>query len=259
MYKYLLWTLKIGALINVYFLWQTINSPIAFIDPYLLVPAQILFFVSTYRCLFPVSYSKGVVLHDTFISSIFITRFLVTFVEVAYIYQFSYVLRIINADQIPFVDLLSWLMVLQVVVSQCFVWSAILLQREIYYLYEELGWAIIFIFNTTSSAILYLHLDNHDRYETLLQISLVFGLLYLPWQIFHLKKIITRAKTLDTTKSDITWELIFKGLKNSIYSRNKTSRPEAWGGIVGMTWMVSYWVTLIPVWIYFIIYTFSLY
>ena len=56
--------------------------------------------------------------------------FLVTFVEIAYIYQFSYVLRLINDDQFLIVDLLSWIMVLQVSISQFFVWSAILFNEE---------------------------------------------------------------------------------------------------------------------------------
>ena len=128
MYKHLLWFLKIGAVVNLYFLLQTLKFPMASIDPYILVPAQVLFFVSAYRCLFPVSYTKNIVLHDSFFSSIFLTRLLATFVEVAYIYQFSYVLRIINEGQIPIIDLLSWLMVFQVVISQFFVWGAILLQ-----------------------------------------------------------------------------------------------------------------------------------
>ena len=52
-----------------------------------LIPAQILFFVSAYRCLFPVGYVKNIVLHDTIFSSIFLTRLLATFVEITYIYM----------------------------------------------------------------------------------------------------------------------------------------------------------------------------
>ena len=100
MYKYLLWILKIGTLINIYFLLQTIVSPISSVDPYLLIPAQILFLVSAYRCMFPVNYSSHAVLHDNVFSSVFITRFLVTFVEISYIFMFSHVIRIINNHEI---------------------------------------------------------------------------------------------------------------------------------------------------------------
>ena len=261
MYKHLLWFLKIGAVVNLYFLLQTLKFPMASIDPYILVPAQVLFFVSAYRCLFPVSYTKNIVLHDSFFSSIFLTRLLATFVEVAYIYQFSYVLRIINEGQIPIIDLLSWLMVFQVVISQFFVWGAILLQTEKYYFYEEFGWAIIFILNTIASIVLYLYLDNLGKYEILLQINMIFGSLYLPWQLIHLKTIRKRIKNQDPIhnyKINWTWTLLSEGLAKSLRVKNKSSDPEAWGGTVGMTWMISYWASLIPIWIYFIVYTFSI-
>ena len=261
MYKHLLWFLKIGAVVNLYFLLQTLKFPMASIDPYILVPAQVLFFVSAYRCLFPVSYTKNIVLHDSFFSSIFLTRLLATFVEVAYIYQFSYVLRIINEGQIPIIDLLSWLMVFQVVISQFFVWGAILLQTEKYYFYEEFGWAIIFILNTVTSIVLYLCLDNLGKYEILLQINIIFGSLYLPWQLIHLRKIRARIKNQDLIsghKLNLTWKLLLEGLRKSLRVKNKTDDSEAWGGTVGMIWMISYWASIIPVWIYFIVYTFSM-
>ena len=63
MYKYLLWMLKMGTLVNFYFLLQTIVTPISSVDPYLLIPAQILFLVSAYRCMFPVNYSNYITKH----------------------------------------------------------------------------------------------------------------------------------------------------------------------------------------------------
>ena len=45
-------------------------------------------------------------------------------------------------------------MVVQVVISQGFVWGAILTERLALYFYEELGWAIIFAANTIASAYL---------------------------------------------------------------------------------------------------------
>ena len=46
-------------------------------------------------------------------------------------------------------------------------------------------------------------------------------------------------------------------MKKSLFYREQTSKPDAWGGLVGLTWMLNYWATLIPVWLYFIIYTFA--
>ena len=258
MYKFFLWLLKLGSFINLYFFGQTLKSPLEFIDPHLLIPAQILFIVSTYRCFFPVSYVTNAVLHNSFLSSVFLTRLLATFVEVAYIYQFSYLIRLINAHQIPLVDVLSWLMVVQVVASQCFVWGAILAQKQSFYFYEELGWGIIFILNTLSSVILYWNLASLGKYELLLQLNLLFGAVYLPWQWIHIKSIWIRARNDDVNndfQAIITWNVLVEGLYKSIQVKNQTTRPEDWGGIVGMTWMISYWATLIPAWLYLIIRT----
>ena len=113
-YKYFLSSLKIGAIINIYFLLQTIETKIPEVDPFLLKPAQILFFVSASRCLFPVGYVKNIVLHDTIFSSIFLTRLLATFVEITYIYMFSYVLRIVNVGEFFLLDMLSWLSLIHI-------------------------------------------------------------------------------------------------------------------------------------------------
>ena len=121
-----LWLLKLGVLVNLSFLANTFVPPESSVDPSLLVPAQILFAVSAFRCLFPNQYKGNVVFHDTPLSSIFLTRLLATFAEVAFIYQLSHVLRLLNVDRVGWVDAFSWLMVMLVVVSQVFVWSAIL-------------------------------------------------------------------------------------------------------------------------------------
>ena len=110
-----------GITTNVFFLWNTFIMPLKSIDIHLLLPAQILFLVSGYRCLFPVNYTTSAVLHDSFFSSIFFTRFLATFAEVGYIYLFSHLIRLLNAEQIQMIDFISWLMVLQVIISQFFV------------------------------------------------------------------------------------------------------------------------------------------
>ena len=52
----------------------------------------------------PNRYVGNVVFHDTALSSTFLTRLLATFSEVAYIYQFSYVLRVLNVDRVGGVD-----------------------------------------------------------------------------------------------------------------------------------------------------------
>ena len=41
-YKYFLWSLKLGAILNIYFLLQTFETKISSVDPFLLIPAQIL-------------------------------------------------------------------------------------------------------------------------------------------------------------------------------------------------------------------------
>ena len=258
MYNYFLWLLKLGALFNLYFLWQSLISPFVIVDAHLVIPAQIFFVVSIYRCLLPVNYTTNAVLHDFFMSSIFLTRFFATICEVVYIYQFSYLLKIVNDHQIPLVDIFSCLMIVQVIISQCFAWSAILTGRLRLYFYEELGWGVIFIFNTIASAILYWNLDNIGGCELLLQINLFFGVLYVPWQWYHLKSIKLRTKNVDVNnkiKAVITWSLLVDGLYKSIQVKNLTTQPEAWGGCIGMTWMIGYWATLIPAWLYLIIIT----
>ncbi len=126
--------MKLGGLINLYFLVNTrLLSGV--------LPAQILFAVSAYRCLFPVRYEHNVVFHDSIFSSIFVTRLFATFSEIACIFLFSYVLRLLNIDHVEWVIALSWLMLTVVVISEGFVWAAILTEHLKLYYYEELGWA----------------------------------------------------------------------------------------------------------------------
>jgi len=258
MYKYFLYLLKLGTLLNLYFLFKTLNPPLLFVDIHIRIPAQIFFIVSAFRCFFPVSYVTGAVLHNSFLSSIFFTRLFATFSEVAYIYLFSYLIRLFNGGQIPLIDVLSWLMVVQVVISQCFVWCAILTERQKFYFYEELGWAVIFVIYTAASAILYGTSGRLGSWELLLELNLLFGVLYLPWQFFHLKSLQLRPmsqKINEDMHTGISWSLLKKGLIQSIQVKNLTTRPEAWGGVIGMTWMIGYFVAVIPVWIYLILRT----
>ncbi|MGH8515967.1 MAG: hypothetical protein ACREUE_00765 [Panacagrimonas sp.] len=229
-YAPFLWTLKLGALLNLYFLW---NTPLDG-DPYIVVPAWILFAVSAYRCLFPVRYDNAVVFHDSVFSSIRFTRALATFSEVAYIFQFAYVLRVLDGGQSDLVSVLSWLMVIQVIVSQFLVWGAIATGRLALYFYEELGWAVIFAANTIATIVLMLRAVDH----LLLVFNLVFGLLYLPWQAMHLRML--RANADATVVVGTT-------------TKQRRTDAQAWGGVVGLSWMLGYWAILIPPWVYAVV------
>src|SRR5262245_58991840 len=168
-----LWLLKLGAVLNLYFLAETLVPPRSAVDPQLLVPAQLLFAVSAFRCLFPNQYKGNVVFHDTPLSSIFLTRGLATFTEVAFIYQLSAVLRLLNVERLGWVDAFSWWMVVQVVISQGFVWAAILTGRFALYFWEELGWAILIAANTVASAGLYWTRDSLGDAAILIYINLL--------------------------------------------------------------------------------------
>jgi hypothetical protein len=247
-----LWLLKLGALVNLYFLANTFSLAPERVGAEIVLPAQILFAVSAFRCLFPVWYKNNIVFHDSPLSSIFLTRLLATFAEVAFIFQFSEVIRLLNSDHVGWVDMLSWLMVIQVVVSQLFVWGAIFSGRLALYFYEEFGWAVIFAANTIASGYLYWTVDALGAGAILVQLNLLFGLGYLPWQINHLRVLHLDARESGSAvgqSDEVSWAQLVKGLRESLITRNKTSDSEAWGGFVGLTWMACYWATLIPMWL----------
>jgi hypothetical protein len=255
-----LWSLKLGALINLCFLANTFGLPAATADAHLVMPAQVFFSVSTYRCLFPVWYKGNVVFHRSRFSSIFVTRGLATLSEVAFVYQFSHVIRLLNIDDVGWVTALSWVMVLQVVISQGFVWAAVLTRRLVFYYYEEMGWAIIFAANTMASVHLYLTVDAPAGGATLLHLNLLFGSVYLPWQLIHLRAQLSDARRggeMAESGTPVTWMLLGAGLRRSIRVRNRTTDAAAWGGFVGLTWMTGYWATLIPMWVNQVVVVFS--
>lgn len=248
-----LWLLKLGALVNLYFLARTLSPPLASADAHIRLPALILFAVSAFRCLFPVSYKDNIVFHRSPLSSIFLTRLLATFSEIALIYQLAYLIRLLNAGYAGWVELLSWLMVLQVVLSQFFVWGAILTGNLSLYFYEELGWWAIYAANTLASAYLYAAIDSFGGRELLLLLNMGFGAVYLPWQFFHLRALRRDARRQARSTgapSRVTWSALYSGLRQSIYVKRKTSESLAWGGMVGMVWMAGYWATLIPMWVF---------
>src|SRR5262245_18423808 len=94
-----LWLLKLGVHVNLSCLANTFVAPESSLDPPFVVPAHILFAVSAFRCLVPNQYKGNVVFHDTPLSSMFLTRLLATLSEVAFFYQLSHVLRLLNVDR----------------------------------------------------------------------------------------------------------------------------------------------------------------
>ena len=245
-----LWLLKLGAVVNLYFLSNAGLFALDAADAYVVVPAAILFAVNAYRCLFPVRYEHNVVFHDSVFSSILVTRMLATFSEVAYIFLFSYVLRLLNTGRVGWVDFVSWLMVAQVVVSQGFVWSAILTERFELYVYEESGWFLIFAANTIASAYLYWTTAQSGSRGVLLVLNMLFGVLYLPWQVMHMNSLRANARENRAAAAPIEWST---GLGRALREKNRRTDADAWGGFIGLTWMTAYWATLIPMWTYYIV------
>jgi len=258
-FTHFLWLLKLGALVNLYFLVDSFSAT-GDSDAQIVAAGQILFAVSAFRCIFPNRYKDNVVFHDSPLSSIFLTRLLATVTEVSFIYLFSRVIRLLNIDDVAWIDALSWLMVLQVVVSQGFVWAAILTKRLVLYFYEELGWAVIFAANTIASVFLLASVDSFENGRSLLVLNLLFGLVYLPWQFIHLRALRLDAAATDTVAGalePVTMSLAAAGLRESIRVRNPKTDADAWGGVVGLTWMVGYWATLIPLWVHHVVGQFS--
>jgi hypothetical protein len=212
--------------------------------------------VSAYRRVFPVRYEHNVVFHDSPFSSIFVTRLLATFSEVTYVYQFSYVLRVLNVHHVEWVTAMSWVMVLQVLISQLLVWGAIVTGRLALYFYEELGWANIFAINTIVSGYLCATLDELEDARVLLYLSLLFGAVYLPWQLVHLRALREQARQgADALEPGRTpsWAELRKGLERSLHVRNRRRDARAWGGVIGLMWMTGYWATLLPFWVHAIV------
>lgn len=252
-YTKFLWLLKLGCLTNLYFILNTLLLTSAKADSYIFVPALVLFVVSAYRCLFPVRYENNVVFHDSVFSSIFVTRLLATFSEISYIYLFSQVLRQLNVEQVGWITLLSWLMVVQVVISQTFVWAAVLTGRLMLYFYEELGWALLFIANTVASAYLYRGAEAFTDSHILLELNLIFSAVYLPWQFFHLRFLRGNAQqdSAIVVPSTLLSQLV-AGLNRAMRVKNRRADAQSWGGWIGLSWMTAYWATLIPGWVYYI-------
>jgi hypothetical protein len=247
-----LWLLKLGALINLLFLVNTFALPSSRVDADVLIPARLFFAVSAYRCLFPVQYQDRVVFHDSPFSSIFLTRLLATFSEIAFISLLAYTLRLLNTNSVAWLNRLSWSMVLQVMVCQFFVWGAVLTGRRILFYYEELGWFNLFAVNTIASAYLCVTANRLGGAGLLLGLNVLFGFLYLPWQLLHLRTLRAaagQARLREGQATPINGSLLKAGLWRSIRVRQQTTDASPWGGLLGVTWMTGYWATLIPLWV----------
>lgn len=252
-----LWLLKLGALANVTFFVLT-PSPFAHgVDPWIIVPAQVFFGVSAFRCLFPVRYELHVIFHENSFSSIFWTRVLATFSEVFYIFQFSHVLRLLNAGHVPWVEGASWIMVAAVVISQCFVWSAVLSENFKFYYFEELGWVILFAANTVASLYLDLSTEANGGRQVLLQLSLLYAIGYLPFQIIHLAMLRGEWKASDGSHwraGGATFgDRLASGLRRAVRVKRRHTDLAAWGGVVGIAWMTGYFATVIPIWVFVVV------
>jgi len=249
-----LWFLKLGAILNIYFIIKTFQN-YEKLGREVFIPSIILFGVSAYRCIFPNKYEYNIVFHKTIFSSIFITRLLATFSEVLYIFLFSHVIRILNSNKLLWVNLLSSIMVIQVIVSQFCVWIAIIFERLKLYFYEELGWTIIFSANTIASIYLYFDSVNLGDKIILLKLNIIFGAFYLPWQMIHLNSLLVQAANSNTNEKRFykpLTETLIKGITKSITFMNKRTDSKSWGGFIGLTWMLGYFATLIPMWVFYI-------
>ena len=242
--------MKLGALANLYLL---VNSVALNADASLVVPAQIFFAVSAYRCLFPVHYEHYVVLHDSLLSSVFGTRLLATFAEVAYIFLLACVLWRLNVEGVGWVNGAAVFMVVQVVVCQVCVWMAILTEWFEFYFYEELGWLLMYAANTIASAYLYLTVDALGGRERLLLLNVVLGVPYVPFQLINLAAVRRQADRQGKSEAGWTLERLATGVRRSIHVKNRRTDAESCGGIVGLIWMTGYWATLLPLWVYYIV------
>lgn len=238
--------LKAGTVLNLFLLWKSFSSE-AVVNVRL--PAQIFFGVSAYRCMFPNRYSNSAVLHDTIFSSSLITRILATFTEISWIYQLSYIAQTIEvpADSAAVADLLAQLMLVQCAISQLYVWVTVISGVGHWMFWEELGWAVIFILNTTINW--WGRADPH--YQGHARISIVYACLFLPYHLgLHLPSLYkSRAKELAT---GVTTTLSWEGIRRAATVRKPTRNLEDFGGFVGAIWMVGYWAVL-PLWHAYII------
>jgi len=115
--------------------------------------------------------------------------------------------------------------------------------------YEELCWEILFVANTLASAYVRFTLPDGGPAASLLNFNLAFGVVYLPWQVIHLKVELADARAAPPSKRPLGARLR-EGLSRALFGRNPARSFAAWKGWVGLTWMSAYWATVIPLWVY---------
>jgi hypothetical protein len=249
-----------GTFLNLYLLYR-LNILHGSVPTEMLLPAQIFCAVNGFRCLFPNRYNGNVVLHDTLLSSIFLTRTLATVAEIAWISQLAwYVLEMMSHNNstlillgpigVTLMHIAAWSMIILCVIAQLCVWLSLLLETVGLMWYEEACWAGIFVLNTALNVILLVcgaaSFDTSGSRGHGVMISLVYALPYLTFQLaFHLPDL---ARSGDRTVfSMLTSSQLKKGTKKAMYVRNQSSQKSSWGGDVGIVWMTAYWV-LLPLW-----------
>ena len=246
--------LKLGSITNVAFLIHALSIPVERRDPLLVIPGAILFAVSAWRCCFPNRYEGNVVLHDTVLSSAFVTRVLATFSEVAYVSFFAVALTRLDPAGRPGLQAIAIFMVAAATISQGFVWTAILTGRYRLYVYEEIGWLLLFAGHTVGAGWLLLDGPTEAGARTLLVLALVFGAGYLPWQTFHLRFLLQEAREQERGPTPTVADAsMAERVRAALFVRERATSSEAWGGIIGVTWMAAYWVLVIPVWMHVIL------
>lgn len=246
--------LKLGVITNLGFAVHALGLPAQGRDATLVFPAVILFVVSAWRCAFPNRYEDNVVLHDSVLSSAFVTRVLATFSEIAYVTFFALALTRLDAEGRAGIQAIAAVMLVAATVSQGFVWTAILTGRYRLYVYEEVGWFLLFAGHTAGAAWLLAAGPTTDGTRLLLLLSLVFGGLYLPWQGFHLRFLLSEARAQEADPPPAMAQTpIVSRVRAALFSRRRATSSEAWGGLIGVTWMAAYWVLVIPVWMHVVL------
>lgn len=252
-----LWALKLGAVVNGFYLIDAVQRAREGIDLRYAAPAAIFFLVSGWRCLLPNRYEENVVLHDTVLSSAFLTRVISTASEVAYIFLLAYALVAIDVGGHVLVSALAGFMVLAVVISQVFVWSAILTTRNWFFVFEESGWWLLFAAHTLACGVLLRASETPEAARGLLVFGVVFGFGYLPWQVMHLRALAREARNQAKDQgagqpgSRSLAPLDVRGaLHRALVERKVSTASADWGGVIGVTWMAAYWALLIPSWLH---------
>ena len=108
---------------------------------------------------------------------------------------------------------------------------------------EEFSWFLMFVINTGINSVFFYHGDQSN----LVILSLVHGVLYLPWQTLHLRFILSLDDP-PLSLRDVTITRVVRGLKRAVWYRKRSVVREDWGGWIGESWMFCYWVVM-PVWL----------